>query len=74
MTEDVQVQVGQVWSDNDPRSKGRTLRVAAVAGNRALCIVLTDAEHTVRSQVGHTTRIGLHRFKATASGYRLLMK
>lgn len=64
----------QVWADNDPRSKGRTLKVLAVTDSKAVCEVLTDADNTKRSQVGQVTRISLHRFKPTASGYRLVKK
>jgi hypothetical protein len=67
-----EVRAGQVWKDNDPRSVGRTLKVLAVANERALCRVLTDSASATRSQVGRTTRIGLHRFKPNSTGYSLL--
>lgn len=71
-----EVEVGQVWADNDPRSKGRTVKVLSIntTTNRAVCEVLTDGADTTRSQVGRTTRIALHRFTPTASGYRLVKK
>jgi len=69
-----EVKVGQVWADNDPRSDGRTVKVIAVNQTKAVCEVLTDGANTRRSQVGRITRIGLHRFKDTASGYKLVKK
>jgi hypothetical protein len=40
------VQPGQCWADNDPRSAGRTLRVDAIDGDKAVCTVLTNADET----------------------------
>ena len=57
-----QVEVGQVWEDNDPRSAGRRLRVLAV-----------DATHAIVQSptgLGRKTRIRLDRFRATSTGYR----
>lgn len=70
----IPVEVGQVWADNDPRSEGRTVKVIAVTATKATCEVLTDGANTKRSQVGRITRIGLHRFKDTASGYKCVKK
>jgi hypothetical protein len=69
------VRVGQVWADNDPRSKGRTVRVLAVANDRATCKVLTDIEdpaQRTRSAVGKITRISLRRLRPTSTGYTLI--
>ncbi len=37
---------GQVWADNDPRAVGRTLRVDAIDGDKAICTVLTNTAET----------------------------
>lgn len=42
----VEVRVGSVWADNDPRSAGRTLRVERVDGDKAVCTVLTNTAAT----------------------------
>ena len=34
------VQVGQVRADNDPRVNGRTVKIEAIDGDKALCRVL----------------------------------
>lgn len=63
MPEQSEVKVGQVWVDNDSRSKGRRVRVLEV-----------DATHaTVQSPSGQgrKTRIRLDRFRPTSTGYRL---
>ena len=67
-----QVRPQQVWADNDPRSKGRTLKVLAGAHGKALCEVLTDGEGATISRVGKTTRIALERFRPNSTGYSLL--
>lgn len=67
-----EVKAQQVWADNDPRSKGRTLKVLAVADGKALCEVLTDSEMATISRVGKTTRISLTRFKPNSTGYSLV--
>lgn len=66
------VREGQVWADNDRRSRGRTLKVVRVENGRALCVVLTDGPHPIRSAVGRTVAIKLDRFKPTSTGYRLV--
>jgi hypothetical protein len=35
---------GQVWADNDPRVAGRTIQIAAIEGDVALCTVLTNSD------------------------------
>jgi hypothetical protein len=47
-----EVREGQVWADNDRRSRGRTLRVIRVEAEHAVCVVLTDDPHAHRSTVG----------------------
>lgn len=56
------VRPGQVWADNDSRSRGRTVRVVSVDD---------DGKATVRSG-GKLTRIRLDRFRPTSTGYRLV--
>lgn len=65
------VRSGQIWADNDKRSKGRTLRVEAVSARHAQCVVLTSA--TPNGRTGHTVRILLERMKPVSNGYRLLI-
>lgn len=77
MSEIIEVRPGQVWADNDPRSAGRTLRVDAIDGNKAVCTILTNTDSTLvywqqRDMRGRQTRISLARFKPTRTGYRLV--
>ncbi|MGN5379056.1 DUF6354 family protein [Streptomyces lasalocidi] len=65
-----EVRPGQVWADNDRRSKGRILRVDAVSARHAQCVVLISA--TPGGRTGHTVRILLERMKPVSNGYRLL--
>ena len=70
MTQDPEVEPGQVWIDNDPRSEGRrTLRVLRIEGDRVICLTLTDW-HGAKDG-SKETRIALRRFKPTSTGYRL---
>lgn len=61
---EIEVKPGQVWTDNDWRSKGRLLKVLAVDETHA----------TVQSPsgLGRMTRIRLDRFRPTSTGYRLV--
>lgn len=72
----VGVERGQVWADNDPRSKGRTVRVLRVEETYAVVTVLTarDSAHDAERQraVGAERRIRLARFTPTSTGYRLV--
>jgi hypothetical protein len=72
-----EVRVGSVWADNDPRSAGRTLRVDAIDGGKAVCTILTNTDSAnvgwqQRDMRGKQTRISLTRFKPTSTGYRLV--
>ncbi len=40
------VEVGQVWADNDSRSVGRTIRVDAIDGAKATCTIITNSDDT----------------------------
>lgn len=68
----MEVKEGQIWADNDRRSRGRTLKVLRVEAEHALCEVLTDGPYPHRSAVGRTTSIRLSRFKPNSTGYRYL--
>lgn len=50
-----EVKPGQCWADNDPRAAGRTLRVDAINGDKAVCTVLTNADDT-QEYVDHPDR------------------
>ena len=86
MDGEVVVRPGQVWADNDVRSKGRTVRVVEVGSLTAICEILTNSDahqeyvDGVRSMAGYRpvdmrgrrTQIALRRFKPTSTGFRLL--
>ena len=76
-TDELVVEPGQIWADNDARSEGRTLRVDSVDASYAHCTILSDAndqEQSGSSRAGKTTTIQLNRMRATSTGYRLLPK
>lgn len=65
----VEVKVGQVWEDNDPRQQKqgvavRRIKVLEIADGKALC------QHP--SGQGRKTKIRLDRFRPTKSGYKLV--
>jgi hypothetical protein len=60
------VRVGQVWEDNDKRTRGRTLRVVRVEGRRVVCDVF------LYGGFSRQTNISIERFRPTSTGYRLL--
>jgi hypothetical protein len=73
----------QTWADNDKRVKGREIRVDFVDEYYAYCTITAEAPQGEKTHgrfkrpegwtnVGKTTRIALHRFKPTSSGYRLI--
>jgi hypothetical protein len=88
MSEQPTVRVGQVWTDNDSRSEGRTLKVLEVKrcqymasaswhcqmfeGDFALCQVLTERKGTRKATLGNKVWIRVDRFCPTSSGYRLV--
>ena len=67
---------GQVWEDNDRRSKGRTVRVLRVETGHAVVTVLTARRNAPESErqraIGAERRIRLDRFKPTSTGYRMI--
>jgi hypothetical protein len=66
------VKSGQLWADSDPRSAGRTVRVHHIEGDKAVCVVRTNADDATTDRVSTTTRIALRRFADNARGYRLI--
>lgn len=61
----VEVKVGQVWMDNDPRHNyKRLLKVLAIENGKAI------VQHP--RGLGSKTRIRLDRFKPTTTGYKLV--
>lgn len=61
----IQVKVGQVWQDNDPRFTGftRQVKIVQIDGDKALC-------ENVSTQ--RRTKIKLSRFKENSTGYKLV--
>lgn len=66
-----EVKPGQIWADNDWRSKGRTVRVLEVGAVRVDVEVLTAVGGEVLAKP-RRVRIRRDRFKPTSTGYRLL--
>lgn len=70
------VKRGQVWADNDRRSRGRTVRILRVDDTHAVVTVLAarrDAPEAERLRaVGAERRIRLNRFRPNSTGYRLM--
>lgn len=66
------VRVGQVWEDNDSRSKGRTFRVTSVEGDVVVVENLTrTGGGSLLPGAKRVNRIQRKRFKPTSTGYRL---
>jgi hypothetical protein len=73
MSEGVQVTVGQIWADDDPRSSGRRIRITEVEEGRARGVVLAVGRNVSEHQEGRRTRwIALKRFQPGNRGYRLV--
>jgi hypothetical protein len=72
------IQPGQVWADNDPRSHGRQVRIVALDATHATVELVTPRQvatlsgQTTTAQPGRRSRISLSRFRATSTGYRLV--
>lgn len=61
--EQIEIKVGQVWQDNDPRvTYIRELTIHSISGEYAWC----------KMPSGKLRRIKLKRLRPTASGYRLV--
>lgn len=71
--EDARPKVGQVWADNDWRSKGREVLIVAIDETHATVEVTAAQPLSGRpTTIGRQTRIRLNRFKPTSTGYRLI--
>lgn len=69
------VTVGQVWADTDPRKAGRRFRITEVdtAHSRARGVTFREAYNVSADADGRRTRwIRLDRFRAHNRGYRLV--
>jgi len=67
------VKKGQIWADNDKRSKGRTLEVISVWKKHVFCEVLTlvgGGQPGLHDR--KETRIRLDRMWPCSTGYRLI--
>jgi hypothetical protein len=65
------VQVGQVWADNDKRSAGRHVKVMAIEVLHRQAVV-RPCSPTGQLTGSRVTRIRLTRFRPTSTGYRLV--
>jgi hypothetical protein len=83
MPELPEVRPNQVWADNDPRAKGRLVRIVSVhaaepngPSNRqepyARVAVERVGRNVRRKEVGEQRTIKLRRFRPTRNGYRLV--
>jgi hypothetical protein len=73
MSEGVQVAVGQIWEDDDPRSSGRRIEITEVEEGRVRGRVIKVARNVSEEQVGRRTRwISVKRFRPGNRGYRLV--
>ncbi len=73
------VRPGQVWADNDPRNKGRLLRIESVHAADdhrpepyARVTVQKVSRNVTRTEVGEKRTILLRRLRPTRNGYRLV--
>lgn len=71
---DIEVRVGQIWQDNDPRiaemKKGRRLiSVTAVGDTHATVETWYEDEIGKNSRTG---RVRLNRFRPSSTGYKLI--
>ncbi len=79
MTELPQVVAGQVWKDNDPRAKGRLIRIQSVHAadeNHSEPYVRVTVERVGRNvrkkEIGEQRTIKQRRFRPTRNGYALV--
>ena len=69
----VEVKVGQIWADNDPRSRGRTIKVISIAGEKAVVECVSVARNVGLHNVGRKTVVSLKRFNPNRqTGYTLV--
>jgi hypothetical protein len=65
------VKPGQIWADNDKRSKGRHIKVMAIETLHKRAVVRPCTSDGRLNGV-RITRISLRRFTPTTTGYRLV--
>ncbi|MDD4865635.1 MAG: hypothetical protein PHQ28_00400 [Mycobacterium sp.] len=65
------VALGQIWADNDWRSKGRTIRIVGICSNHVLVETVTGVGGKLAPK-RQPTRILLNRLRPISTGYRLL--
>lgn len=63
------VQVGQVWKDNDPRAKERLLQIDEAGETHARASVVVVRKGGFDKAPGRSVRIRLDRFRPTSTGY-----
>ena len=68
----IKPEVGQLWADNDPRAKGRTVLIISIGTVRALARVVTNRETAKQSTVGLYVSILREQLRPTKNGYRLM--
>lgn len=69
-----EVKPGQIWQDNDKRSRNRFLLVLRLDGEKAICqdaILLSEAG-SYRVIGNRERRISIARMRPTSNGYRLV--
>lgn len=69
MSNQTEPAVGQVWADNDPRSRGRLVHIVALDETHAT-VEVVQSPAGVRPQLGRRSRVRLDRFRPIRTGYR----
>lgn len=71
------VKVGQRWTNNDPRAKGRIILIVRIYKNEwkspetmAACRVIANPNN--EQTIGNIHQIMVRRFRPVASGYTLI--
>lgn len=76
MGDAIAVREGQIWADNDKRSKGRKVLILAIDRRNevdfAICEVKSVAKGYDKKGIGKKTLVRLDRFRPTSAGYRLV--
>ena len=65
--EGIEVKVGQVWKDLDPRMNGRLRRVVAIEHGKAVT-------EPAFMDGGHRTRISVRRMHKGSTGWQLVLE
>ena len=76
MSDPIELRVGQVWADNDPKLIGyrnpkreRRVRIVELLDHAAL---VETIQHTNPAAVGHTVKVSKKRFVPSRTGFRLI--